>query len=182
MSASSAPVFVKESIGWSIALSVLMILAGMAAIIVPPLAGIAVAILLAWLLVLGGLAHLVFAWHTRTHGVMVWGMILGILYIAVGVFLFVRPIVALASLTLLLACYLLAEGVLEFILWFRMKHFPGGGWLLFDGIITVIVGMLIWMTWPSNTDWVIGTLVGISILFSGVSRLALSLRARSLTA
>jgi len=178
MSASSTPVFVNASIG----LSVLMILAGIAAIAIPPLAGIAVAIMLAWLLILGGVAHLVFAWHTRTHGVMVWGMILGILYIAIGVFLAVRPIVALASFTLLLAGYLLAEGVLEFILWFRMKHFPGAAWLLFDGIITLFLSILIWMTWPSSSDWVIGTLVGVSILFSGVSRLMLAVRARQIAA
>jgi uncharacterized membrane protein HdeD (DUF308 family) len=55
---------------------------------------------------------------------------------------------------------------------------PGSGWLLFDGVVTLILALLIWRTWPSDTEWVIGTLVGISMLFSGISRLRLSLAAR----
>jgi uncharacterized membrane protein HdeD (DUF308 family) len=178
MGTSSAGVILNESIGWTIGLSIIMILAGIAAIAVPPFAGVAVAILVAWLLVFSGIAHLVFAWHTRTSGGLVWGMILGILYIAIGAYLIVRPIAALASLTLLLAAYLLFEGVLEFILFFRLRPSPGAGWLLFDGIVTLVLGVMIWMTWPSNTEWVIGTLVGISILFGGASRLMLALKAR----
>jgi uncharacterized membrane protein HdeD (DUF308 family) len=92
----------------------------------------------------------------------------------------------LASLTLALAIYLLAEGVLEFILEFilslRLRPLPGWGWLLLDGIVTLILAIMIWRTWPSSTEWVIGTLVGISMLFSGISRLMLSLAARRLLA
>ena len=88
----------------------------------------------------------------------------------------------LASLTLALAIYLFAEGVSELILSFRLRPMPGSGWLLFDGIITLILGVMIWRTWPSSTEWVIDTLVGISMLFSGVSRLMLFLTARRLVA
>jgi uncharacterized membrane protein HdeD (DUF308 family) len=59
-----------------------------------------------------------------------------------------------------------------------MRPLRGSGWLLLDGIVTLILGVLIWRTWPSSTEWVIGTLVGISMLFSGASRLAISLAAR----
>jgi uncharacterized membrane protein HdeD (DUF308 family) len=92
-----------------------------------------------------------------------------------------RPVAGLASLTLALAIYLFAEGVLELILSFRLRPMPGSRWLLFDGIITLILAVMIWRTWPSSTEWVIGTLVGISMLFSGISRLMLSLAARSVT-
>jgi uncharacterized membrane protein HdeD (DUF308 family) len=88
----------------------------------------------------------------------------------------------LISLTLALAIYLLAEGVLEFVLSFQLRPLPGSGWLLFDGAITVILAMMIWRTWPSSTEWVIGTLVGISMLFSGITRLMLSLGARDVIA
>jgi len=91
-----------------------------------------------------------------------------------------NPLVGLASLTLALAVYLSVEGVLEFILSFRLRPLPGSGWLLFDGIITLILAIMIWKTWPSSSEWVIGTLVGISMLFSGISRLMLSLAARRL--
>ncbi|HLV96302.1 MAG TPA: DUF308 domain-containing protein [Candidatus Acidoferrales bacterium] len=64
---------------------------------------------------------------------------------------------------------------------FTLRPFPGSGWLLVDGAITLILAIMIWSTWPSSTGWVIGTLVGISMLFSGISRLSISLAARSVT-
>ncbi len=182
MSATSAGTIVKKSLGWSIGLSVLMIVAGFLAIAVPQAAGIAVNLLVAWLLVFSGAAHLVFAWHTRTTGGVLWELLLGILYIFVGAFLLFRPVAGLASLTLALAIYLFAEGVLELILAFRLRPMPGSGWLLFDGVITLVLGVMIWRTWPSSTEWFIGTLVGLSMLFSGITRLMLSLAARRLVA
>jgi uncharacterized membrane protein HdeD (DUF308 family) len=109
-------------------------------------------------------------------------VLLGILYIFVGAYLLFHPVAGLASLTLALAIYLFAEGVLELILWFRLRPLPGSGGLLFDGIITLILGVMIWRTWPWSTEWAIGTLVGISMLFSGTSRLMLSVAARRLVA
>jgi uncharacterized membrane protein HdeD (DUF308 family) len=180
MSATSLGTIVEKSVGWSIGLSILMILAGFLAIAVPQAAGIAVNLLVAWLLVFSGAAHLVFAWHTRTTGAMVWELLMGVLYIFVGVYLLIHPVAGLASLTLALAIYLFAEGVLELILSFRLRPMPGSSWLMFDGVITLILAVMIWRTWPSSTEWVIGTLVGVSMLFSGISRLMLSLAARRL--
>jgi uncharacterized membrane protein HdeD (DUF308 family) len=178
MSTSSLGAIAKESVGWSIGLSVLMILAGVLAIVIPPAAGIAVLVVVAWLLMLSGAVHLVFAWQTRTAGGMIWELLLGILYIFVGVYALLHPVAGLASLTLVLALYLFAEGVLELIMGFRLRPMPGSGWLLLDGIVTLVLGILIWRSWPSSTEWVIGTLVGISMLFSGTARLSLSLAAR----
>ena len=178
MSTSSLGAIAKNSIGWSIGLSVLMILAGILAIAIPPAAGIAVLAVVAWLLMLSGAAHLIFAWHTRNTGGMIWELLLGILYIFVGVYALAHPVAGLASLTLFLAAYLFVEGVLELVLGFRLRPLPGSSWLLLDGIVTLILGILIWRSWPSSTEWVIGTLVGISILFSGAARLSLSLAAR----
>jgi len=182
MSETLPATIAKESVGWSIGLSVLMILAGVLAIVIPPAAGITVTILVGWLLVFSGVAHLVFGWHTRTAGGFVWELLLGIVYGLVGGYLLFHPVAGLASLTLALAVYLFVEGVLEFFMSFRLRPMPGSGWLLFDGIITLILAVMIWRTWPSSTVWVIGTLVGISMLFSGVSRLVLSLAARRVVA
>ena len=182
MSTSSLGTIAKESVGWSIGLSILMILGGVLAIVIPPAAGIAVLVVVAWLLMISGAAHLVFAWYMRTAGGMVWELLLGILYIFVGAFALLHPVAGLASLTLLLAIYLFTEGVLELILSFRLRPISGSNWLLFDGIITLILAILILKSWPSSTEWVIGTLVGISMLFSGVARLSMSLAARRMVA
>lgn len=178
MSTPSLGTIAEESVGWSMALSVLMILTGVLAIMIPPVAGIAVLVVVAWLLMFSGAAHLVFAWHTRTAGGMVWELLLGILYILVGVYALLNPVAGLASLTLVLAIYLFMEAVLELILSFRLRPLAGSNWLLIDGIITLILAVLIWRSWPSSSEWVIGTLLGISMLFSGAARLSLSLAAR----
>ena len=181
MSATSAATFAKKSVGWSIGLSVLMIVTGILAIASPLAAGIAVNVFVAWLLVFSGCVHLVFSWHTRSTGGFLSELLVGILYTVTGVYLLVHPVAGLVSLTIALAIYLFLEAVLEFVLGFKLRPLPGSGWLLFDGIITLILAVMIWRTWPSSSAWVIGLLVGISMLFSGTSRLMLSLAARSVT-
>lgn len=168
----------KESVGWTIALSFLLILAGILAIIIPPAAGIAVAVLIAWLLIFSGVAHLVLAWHVRSAGGLLWELLVGLLYVAVGVYLLVRPVVGLASLTLLLASYLFAKGILVLILAFRIRRLPGSRWLFLDGVVALILSAMIGLSWPSSSEWAIGTLIGVSMFFAGFSRLPMALAAR----
>jgi uncharacterized membrane protein HdeD (DUF308 family) len=105
-------------------------------------------------------------------------MLLCVVYAVIGGYLLANPVLGLVSLTLGLAFYLFAEGVLELVLSYQLRTRPGSGWMLFDGIVTLILAVMIWRTWPSNTEWVLGTLVGISMLFSGVSRLMVSVAVR----
>ena len=171
---------IRRQVGWSIVLSVLMILAGLLAILIPPTAGIAVTLWIGWLLLFSGAAHLVFAWRALHAGGVVWELLLGVAYIVAGGYLLMNLPLGMVSLTLALAIYLFAEAILEFVLAFQLRPLPGSGWLLFDGIITLILAIMIWRTWPWSTEWVLGTIVGISMLFSGVSRLMVSLAARHL--
>lgn len=172
----------KEGVRWSIILSVLMIIAGFLAIVVPSAAGIAVTIMVGWLLVFSGAAHVVFGWYTRTTGALIWEWLLGLAYIFVGGYLLFHVAAGLASLTFALAIYLFLGAALEFAMSFKLRPLPASGWLLVDGVVSLILAILIWRTWPSSTPWVIGTLVGISMLFRGVARLMLSVQARTLVA
>jgi uncharacterized membrane protein HdeD (DUF308 family) len=167
-----------QNLGWSIVLSVLLIVAGILAIILPPLSSIGVAILVGWLLVLCGFAHMAYTWHISRGGGLFWGILLGLIYIGTGGYVLLHPLASLYSLTLLLAACLLLEAILEFILSFQLRPLPGSGWLLFDGIVTLILAIMIWRTLPNSAMWVLGTLVGISMLFSGIARLTISLAAR----
>lgn len=178
MGTPSAVKFVQTSAGWSIGLSILMILAGILAIASPLMAGLAVNLLVAWLLIFSGCTHLVFAWYTRSAGGLLWELLLGVVYLLAGCYLLVHPLAGLATLTIALTVYLFAEAILEFVLGFTLRPFAGSTWLLLDGVVTLILAIMIWRSWPSSTAWVIGTLVGISMLFSGTSRLAISLAAR----
>jgi uncharacterized membrane protein HdeD (DUF308 family) len=181
MSATSAATFVRKSIGWSIALSVLMILAGMLAIASPLAAGLAANVFVAWPIALSGCFHLVFAWYRPSAGGFLWELLVGTLYAFTGGYLVMHPLTGLESLTIALAFYLFVEAILEFVLGVTLRPLPGSGWLLLHGIVTLILAAMIWRTWPSSTGWVIGTLVGISMLFSGASRLAISLAAHRVT-
>jgi len=179
MSAAPNPVgTVKKSLVWSIVLSILLILAGIAAIILPPVASLAVTIFVGWMLVFGGIVHFVYAWKTRHAGGVLWEVLIGVVYLAAGAYLLWNPIVGLAAVTLALALYLLFEGLLEFVLSYQLRPAPGSGWLLFDGIITLILALLIWRIWPIGAPWILGLLVGISMLVSGTARLMLTVAAR----
>src|SRR5258708_8848608 len=158
----------KKILGWSIVLSVLLVFAGILAIVLPPIAGLGVTILVGWLLIFGGVAHLVYGWQTREKGGMIWELLLGLLYIAAGVYVLWNPILGLVSLTLGLAAYLVVEAILEFILAVRLRPAPGSGWLFVDAIITLILAAIIWRTCPLSAAWVIGPLVGINMIFSGI--------------
>ena len=173
---------VRSATSWSIVLSVLMIGAGVIAIFLPLVAGVAITAVVGWLLLLSGALHLVFAWRSGSAGAVVWEILLGVLYGAIGMYLLVRPVAGLASLTLALAIYLFVEAVLEFMLAFQLRPARGTGWLAADGIVTLVLAGMIWMAWPSSAAWAIGTLVGVSMLFSGITRLMLSVAVRRLVA
>jgi len=167
---------------WSIVLSVLLMVAGLIAIALPIIAGIAITVIVGWLLIFSGVLHLAFAWGGRRPGMVTWQILLGLAYGLIGFYVLANPLAGLAGLTFAIAIYLFVEGVLEFMLSFQLRPAAGSGWLLFDGIVTLILAVMIWSTWPSSAAWVVGVLVGISMFFSGMTRLMLSLAVRRIVA
>jgi uncharacterized membrane protein HdeD (DUF308 family) len=173
---------VKRASGWSVALSILMILAGMLAIFSPLYAGVVLVFVVAWTAIFKGATQLVYAFRAHSGGRMVLELLLGVLYIVAGVFILMHPGKGLLALTLVIACFLLIYGVFALVLAFQLRPHSGWGWVLFDAIVTILLGILIWKHWPVNSGWVVGTLLGISFIASGVSRLMLSLSVRKLAA
>ncbi len=170
----------RESIGWSIALSVVLILVGLFAILAPLLAGVALTGILGWLLILVGGGHLWLAWHVRGAGAHIWEAVIGFVYIVGGIFLLFHPIVGLVGITAILGAYLLIRGIFELIAGLSMRGVGGNVWLLINGAISLVLAFLIWRHLPYSADWFIGTLIGFALLFTGISRLALALTARRL--
>jgi len=161
--ASEVRSIAKESIGWSIALSVTLIVLGLLAIMIPLAAGVAANVVVAWLLLIGGVGHLFFAWHVKGVGGHIWEALIGLLYIAAGIYMLMNPLLGLLSLTLILAVYLLVKGVALILLGFRMKAHPRSGWLIFDGAISVVLAGFIYWNLPYAAAWLIGTYIGIAI-------------------
>jgi uncharacterized membrane protein HdeD (DUF308 family) len=171
---------IKKASGWLIGMGVVFILLGILAIIEPGVAGLAVTILVGWLLIFGGVAHLVAAFSGGGAGHVVWQVLIGIVYIVGGFYFLTHPLLGLGTLTLLLGLIILTEAVFEVIAYFRTRHEGGSGWLLVNALITLLLGGLIWSQWPWSSVWAIGTLVGVNLLMTGISRLMFGLAARKL--
>ena len=163
----------------SLLIGVLLIVLGIVAISMPAFSTLFAETWLAWILLSAGAAKVVYAFQIRERGGFIWQLLLGVLYAATGVMLFIYPQTGVLTLTLVLGSFLLTEAVFELILAFRLRPQPNWTWVLGDGIITLILGGMIWFQWPSNAPWLIGTLVGASVLSTGISRVMLSLNAPS---
>lgn len=168
----------RESVGWAIAFSVLLIVLGLIALALPFLAGVAVTAIVAWLLIFGGIAHLVLAFHVRGAGAHLWEALIGVAYLIAGLFLFLHPVAGLVSLTLFLGAYLLFKGIFELVAGFTASGAPGRAWLFVDAVVSILLALMIWVHLPTAATWAVGTLLGVAILFSGISRLAFALAAR----
>ena len=169
---------VRQSTTWSIVLSVLMIISGVLALAIPPVAGLTGTVMFGWLMIVTGALHLGFAWRGQGAAAVIGEIAIAVLYGAVGFYMLARPVAGLASLTLVIAGYLAAKGVLESVISFKFRPLPGTGWLLFDGILTVVIAALIASAWPASTAWAVGVLVGIAMISSGFARLMLSIAVR----
>src|ERR1700761_8736234 len=143
--------FTPKSLNWSIFLSILLILAGLFAILLPPVSGLAITLIYGWSMIFSGITHFVFAFKTHTTGGVIWELLVGAVYLFTGVYLIMHPLSALIALTLILAIYLFFEGVVEMIQFFQLRRFHGAVWILVDAIVTLILAILIWRSWPAST-------------------------------
>jgi uncharacterized membrane protein HdeD (DUF308 family) len=160
-----------RSAGWSIFLGLLLLLAGLLVIAVPFFAGIAASVFFGWLVLFAGVAHLVYAWSERGAGAILWQILIGIVYVIAA--LYMLPVAGVLALTLVLAFYIAVEGVFELAVFTRLRRLHGAVWFLVDGLVSLLLAGLIFFHWPSSSLWAVGTLVGISLLFSGIARLTL---------
>lgn len=156
-------------------LGILLVVLGIAAIVVPFFSTVVIETWIGLLLASAGVSRLIYTIQTRNAEGFIWKLLLSILYIATGIMLFAYPLTGILTLTLLLGSFLLTEGVFETILAFRIKPQPNWGWVLADGLLTIAFGAIVWFQWPVNASWLIGTLVGFSVLSTGISRILLSL-------
>jgi uncharacterized membrane protein HdeD (DUF308 family) len=154
--------------------AILLIIVGFFALALPFEAGKAIAVVVALLVIVAGVAHLAGSFAARTTGGFFWRLLVGCAYLIAGVYLVLHPTLSLVSLTLALAVLFFVEGIFHIVTWFQVRSAPGAGWLLFDGIVTLILAVLIWRSWPASAVWALGTLVGINLLMSGFTRLMYS--------
>ena len=167
--------------GMSILWAVLLIIFGFLAIALPFATSWGVVVILAWLIIFSGGFQFIHAFQSTGAGHVLWKLLVAIVYLIFGIYLLLHPVIGIAALTLVLAVFFVIEGVLDLVEYFQTRKAGASGWVLFDGIITLILGLLVWRHWPNSSIWVIGTLVGISMIMTGITRLMLSMAARRIT-
>jgi uncharacterized membrane protein HdeD (DUF308 family) len=176
----NSAVSVRHGEGWSIFVGIVLIVVGLASIAVPFLAGVAGAIFFGWLILFGGIAHFVYAWSERGAGagIVLWQILIGIVYLIAATYILLLPIGGIIALTFALACYITLEGILEIMLFIKLRALAGTAWFLIDGIISLLLAGLILLHWPSSSLWALGTLLGVSLLISGIARLTMPVARR----
>ena len=159
---------------------IVLILLGMAAIALPVLAGLAIAILFGWLILIGGIIGLVTTLMGRHAPGYGWALLSAALWIAAGLALLVWPAAGLVYFTFLLFAWLAVEGVamIMYALSHRRGSTPRWAWMLFSGAINLILAVYLLTGLPGLAAWVLGLIVGINLLFSGVSLTAMALAVR----
>jgi uncharacterized membrane protein HdeD (DUF308 family) len=157
-----------------------LIIFGILAITLPVISSIGMAIVIGWLVILAGVAQLVHAFQSKGVGHTAWKVLVALFYLAAGAYLLGRPALGVAGLALVLGVFLFAEGVADIVAYFSTRKTGTSSWVLVDGIVTLVLGFTIWSRWPLNSSWVIGTLVGISMIMTGMTRFIMALAVRKL--
>jgi uncharacterized membrane protein HdeD (DUF308 family) len=164
--------------GYSIVLSILLIICGVLAIVLPIEMSFGVVIVASWLLIFSALVQFVHLFRCRGFGHGLWKGLIATAYLATGVYLRLHPGFGVAALTLVLIMFFVIQGLIDIGIYFRTRKSGVSAWLLLDGLITLILGLMIWRHWPTNSLWVIGLLAGINMISTGITRLMLTIGIR----
>lgn len=166
----------KAKAGWMIGIGLVMIVLGAAAALLPHIATLSVVALVAYVLIIGGVATLLKGINGSTQGSRLGEMVLGLLYLIVGVLLLVQPAEGVLALTLILAVYFLVDGVLRIYLAFRPESEGHRFWPTIGGICSLILGAIIIAGYPFDSVWILGLLVGINLFFAGFGMLTVGIK------
>lgn len=169
---------------WYMIYGIVLIALGLFAIAMPYVATLAVELMVGWLLVIGGVFGLVaaFSGGQSTPGFW-WNLLVAVLYLLAGVALLWHPVAGAVTLTLILVAYLIAGGITKAVMSMNMRNIvpKAWGWMLFSALVDIALAALILSGWPGSAGWVIGLLVGINLLMTGVALVIASFYSRDIT-
>ena len=157
----------KARIVMSVVRGIVLVLLGLAALAAPGATAVGFTLVLAWILMIGGLMHLFTLWHASTMLGAARGIAIGLLYFAAGLVLFIQPVWAVTSLTIVIGLVLLAEGVIGVIAYVSGDRRTGSE--LLTAIVALALGAMVINGWPLSSVWAIGTVVGANLIVAGVA-------------
>jgi len=160
---------------------ILLAILGLAAMIVPPLASLAITIFLGWMFLISGIGGLILTFWARQMPGFWWSLISAALAVLAGGILLARPVQGVLTLTIVVGAYFLAEGVttIMYALEHRRELSGRWSWLLVAGVLDLAVSFLIIAGLPGSAEWALGLLVGINLLFGGATLIGMALAARN---
>jgi uncharacterized membrane protein HdeD (DUF308 family) len=162
---------VRRTRTWLIVTAILALLGGAAAIIVPPVATLTMTIFIGWILVYSGAVMAIHSWTQRAAG-RTWERALqALLALVIGIYMVLFPGAGALSLTLLLVMWFVISGGLQLAAARQVWGLPGAGWMLFGGVLAIVLAVLIALDLPSSAEWAIGLLVGVNLIFWGTRTL-----------
>ena len=173
------PQSVRDNWLWFVLLGLFFLIGGGFAILMPLASSIAVKTVIAVIFLITGIVQVFQAFRVQGWGGFLWGLLMGAVFVIAGGVLLTDTFAGLITLTIILAASFVAQGVFEAILGFRSRPMPGWGWVVASGVISVIVGIMIWQRLPVSAGWALGLMAGIGLISSGVSFMALGFAARS---
>ena len=162
---------IKSGAGSMKWMGILTIIFGILAMMMPYITGQSVLLLIGILVMAGGILRLIWAFKAGSLGKGILVFLIGVLTLLAGFWIITEPFVAAGALTIVLSIYFFADGLMEIIAAFSVAE--GKGWLLFDGIVTVVLGVLLFTGFPFSGPLAVGILLGIKLLFAGITMLTL---------
>jgi len=159
---------------------IVLVLLGIGAIIVPPIAGLAVTLLLGWLFLIGGIFGLIVTFYGRDMPGFWWSLISAALSVLAGLILIARPMEGLLTLTVVLTAFFLMEGIASIMFALAHKRELSGRWgfVVVAGLFDLVIAAMIFAGLPGSATWAIGLLVGINMVFGGASLIGMALAAK----
>jgi uncharacterized membrane protein HdeD (DUF308 family) len=161
--------------GWIVALGIVYVIAGAVALSSVAMATVVSVFLVGIMMIVAGIAEVISALQVKSWGKFVLWLLLGALYIVAGILAFENPLLAATLLTLLLGASLIASGIVKIVLAFNMKAGSSWGVVVFAGLITLLVGLVIVARWPVNSLYILGLFLAVDLIFSGVGWISIGL-------
>lgn len=162
---------------WLFASAGVVFVCGVLAIVLPLTFSVGVAGLLGWLFIFAAVAHLTFGIHFGS-GTLAWHAVIAALYGLAAINLLVNPLLGVVLLALVVGVVLIAEGIIEIVLFFALRDYRYAFWILIDGVVTLVLGIVACAHWPPASLHLVQYLAGISFISSGISRLLLGFAIR----
>jgi uncharacterized membrane protein HdeD (DUF308 family) len=167
--------------GWILFLGIVLVCLGAIALLMTPISTVAAVLILGWLMVASGVVEIVHAFRVNRWSGMFLHLIGGIVGVLVGLLIVTHPVAGALAWTLLFASFFTVIGIFRIIAALRLK-FANWGWAVFDGAITLGLGILVWAEWPWSGLWFLGIALGVTLLLRGWSYVMFALAVRSVPA